>query len=165
MPTPLASPSLPLPRDVSNPVAWTTLIHFPLLVVRVVNGYTAADFEDCLEPNEKALIRGQPFVTLRDFRRLSHTPDALQRKRLAHWQDEWRNLIEKNCLGIATITDSQLVRGSMKAIFWVSAPPSPEEAFVDLPKAAAWLRERLASRNIPPPALLQQLEAGKPMPY
>ena len=155
----------PLPRDVSNPVAWTSLVHFPLVVVRVVDGFTMADMEDCLEPNEKALIRGQPFVTLRDFRTLNSSPDALQRKRLAKWQDEWTNLIQQNCLGIATLTESHLVRGSMKAIFWLSTPPSPEEVFLELPKAAGWLRGLLHARGVPAPTLLLDLEAGKPMPY
>lgn len=154
-----------LPQEATNAICWATTEFFPVVLNRATDGFSMADMEDCLVPNERALLLDKPFVTLRDFRALSGSPDALQRRRLAKWQDEWRSKIQANCLGVATVTQSQIVRGAMKAIFWVSPPPIPEEVFLDLPSAARFLRERLATRGVGAPPLLVSLEQGKPLPY
>ena len=100
------------------------------MVVNVIeNGYELADMESALADNEIALQRGPRFVTIRDCRNLSQQASALQRKRLAQWQDDNWEAIKDRCLGVASIVPSPAVRGVMRAIFWMSTPPTREEVF------------------------------------
>lgn len=142
--------------------AWSTLDHYPLVLVVCRDGFSMSEMEECLMPSEEAFRRKKPFVTLRDFRAMrSGGADALQRRRLAQWQDEWRAHIQTYCLGIATVSSSPLIRGAMRAIFWMSPPPSPEEVFADLPSAARWLEERLRSAGVATPPYLASLKHAK----
>lgn len=135
--------------------ARASLEHWPLVTNVVSDGYSISDMEDTLAVNEEALRRGEPFVTIRDVRTLTQQPPALQRRRLAQWQDEWRPAIEKNCLAVATVTESALVRGMIRAIFWVSSPATDEEVFSDLGSASLWLGQKLEARGVRLPERLR----------
>lgn len=90
------------------------------------NGFSLAEMEDALAVNEIALARHTPFVTIRDFRVLTRQLSALQRRRLAQWQEEHRAAIATYNLGCVNIIPSPVLRGVAQAIAWMSEPPSPE---------------------------------------
>ncbi|MCA9614910.1 MAG: hypothetical protein H6726_31785 [Sandaracinaceae bacterium] len=127
----------------------------------IENDFDLADMEDVLAANDVALRRGPQFVTIRDFRGLQQQTNALQRKRLAQWQDDNWDLIKERCLGVASIIPSPVVRGVMRAIFWMSAPPTREEV-VDTPDEAVALVFRwVAEANLacPPTCTPERLLA------
>ncbi|MCA9534839.1 MAG: hypothetical protein KC593_14210 [Myxococcales bacterium] len=117
--------------------ARTTLDYWPVVINVIENDFDLADMEGVLAANEVALRRGLPFVTIRDCRGLQQQANALQRKRLAQWQDDNWDLIKERCLGVASVMPSPVVRGVMRAIFWMSAPPTREEVVDTVEEAVA----------------------------
>jgi hypothetical protein len=120
-----------------RPRARASLDYWPVVVNTIEDGFDLADMEGALAANEAALRRGSPFVTIRDVRNLQTQADALQRKRLAQWQDDNWDLIKLRCLGVASVVPSPVVRGVMRAIFWMSAPPTQEEVVDTVEEAVA----------------------------
>ena len=148
-----------------SPLAYTNLDWFPVVLAVLHDGYSLVDLEYALEPHEAALQRGQPFVTVRDVRGAGKPPTPLQRARFASWQQDWADLAERNCLGVATLTDSLMMRGALQAYLWMVPPLMPEKSFSTAKEAAPWLAERLASADVPePPILKRWRDQGQPFP-
>lgn len=128
--------------------ARTTLDYWPVVINVIENDFDLADMEGVLAANEVALRRGPPFVTIRDFRGLQQQATALQRKRLAQWQDDNWDLIKERCLGVASIMPSPVVRGVMRAVFWMSTPPTREEVVDTVEEAVATVLRWSSEANL-----------------
>ena len=139
-------------NESGRPRARTTLDYWPVVVNVIENGHDLSEIEDVLAVNEVALSRGPQFVTIRDFRTHNQQVTALQRKRLAQWQDDNWKLIQARCLGVANIMPSPVVRGVLRAVFWMSTPPTREEVFDTTEEAvtAAYRWAKEANLLIPP---------------
>jgi len=154
-------------NEAGRPRARTTLDYWPVVVNIVENGYDLSETEVLLVANETALARGPQFVTIRDCRKLNQQATALQRKRLAQWQDDNWTLIQERCLGVANIMPSPVVRGVMRAVFWMSTPPIREEVFDTTEEAVAaafrWAHEAnlLIPPDLTPERLIADLLANK----
>ena len=150
-----------------RPRARTSLDYWPVVVNVIENGFDLAEMEDVLSANEVAMARGPQFVTIRDCRNLNQQATALQRKRLAQWQDDNWKRIQTSCLGVANIMPSPVVRGVMRAVFWMSTPPTREEVFDTTEQAVAaayrWAKEAnlLIPSGFTPERLTADLLANK----
>ena len=144
-----------------RPRARTTLAYWPVVVNVIENGFELHEMEDVLAANEAALARGPRFVTIRDFCKLQQQTNALQRKRLAQWQDDNWKLIQARCIGVANIMPSPVVRGVLRAIFWMSTPPTREEVFDTTEEAvgAAFRWAEDAKLPMPPAGTRERLIA------
>lgn len=143
---------VPVPR------AYTSLQYFPVVVGVLMDGFSLEDMEHALAQTEAAFLRREPFVTVRDLRGAGRPPSALQRARVAAWQTEWKDYAERYCVGVATLTDSVLMRGALQAYFWTFPPVMPEAVFATPREASPWLKECLRKAHVTPPALLDEWE-------
>ena len=154
-------------NESGRPRARTTLDYWPVVVNVIENGHDLSEIEDVLAVNEVALSRGPQFVTIRDFRTHNQQVTALQRKRLAQWQDDNWKLIQARCLGVANIMPSPVVRGVLRAVFWMSTPPTREEVFDTTEEAVTaafrWAKEAnlLMPPNVTPERLIAALLANQ----
>ena len=141
---------------------WATFEFWPVFVNVIRDGYDIMEMETVLDANEEALRRGRPFATIRDIRGVTQNANALQRKRLAQWQEENKELIRDNCLGVVSIVESALVRGMIRAVFWVSTPVIREEIVGTVDAASAQIFEWLDEKNVmrPPGCTRERLAAA-----
>ncbi len=124
---------------------------FPLVIIEFASSYSDDDLMVGCAENATLLRRGEPFVTIRDLRSLQMVPSSAQRRYFATWEREHRELIQRNCLGIANVSESRILRGVMTAIGWLTPPPTPEVMVPTIESALRWGGELFGAEGLPIP--------------
>lgn len=94
-----------------------------------------------LKAGNALFARGQNFGLLVDARN-TQLPSAVRRRMIAENLDENRRRHGPVLVGVAVVTSSSLVRGTLRAIQWLRQNPDPPmSAFEHIDSALAWLRE------------------------
>jgi hypothetical protein len=80
-----------------------------------------------------------------DLSNVTEAP-ATQRKVLAENIKRYEEFSERRNAGSALIVPSTWLRGLMTAVFWISPPQYPHQAFSEPLEAERWARKQLATR-------------------
>lgn len=90
---------------------------------------------------------GGPIFSLMDIRR-APTPPLEHMKRHAAFFRDHAELIEDTVTGVVFVAQSPMLRGALKALFWMQEPPTPVKVARDLDEALVVLRAWLAEVGI-----------------
>lgn len=121
---------------------------FPIVTVTIHGALTDAQLEEYLACMD-GLGSGPPTpgVMVMDLSNAAAF-NARQRKRQADWiaaQDPSRT---KDSLGVAFAITSTMVRGALRAIFWLSPPPHAYEVCPSLLEAQLWAEIQLEKAGV-----------------
>lgn len=111
---------------------------FPLVIIEFGATYSHDDLMVGCAENAALLARGEHFVTVRDLRELQMVPSSAQRRYFAAWEREHGEAIAENCLGVANVSESRILRGVMTAIQWITPAPTPEVMVPSMERAVDW---------------------------
>jgi len=114
----------------------------PVIGVRYVGDPSEAVFEQSLEQLTQVIAEGSCSVVY--DARYALVGSAKRRHRQALWLDENRQMLHRNCAGVAFCTGSALVRGAIRAIFWFNSPPFPFLVTDNSEEAESWARNQFA---------------------
>lgn len=112
-----------------------------LLVVRLDRGITSAAFDLHLDALARAIderVRGRRVGVLYD-QRGGFAGDARQRARTAELLKARRQALAESTAAYAMVTESAIVKGILRAIFWLEAPPYPWSVASSLEQAVTFL--------------------------
>lgn len=120
----------------------------PLLVVtlpaHVTPEWLDHHKEDCLA----IIARGEPYAYLYDLRVVSKGIDAGNRQKAGELIAVTREGTERLSKGVAFVTTSTLIRGVLRAIFWVQPNFTPHRVFPTVAEAEAWVVEQLEQAGV-----------------
>jgi hypothetical protein len=95
------------------------------------------DFIDYITVQKK----GERYGVLQDLRNTKGITSR-QRKMITDNMDGMKDYAIHYCVGSAMVFDSPLLRGMLKAIFWITKPPYPTQVFKTLEDAENWVRSQ-----------------------
>jgi len=73
--------------------------------------------------------------------------EAAMRRMQAEWMDEHRVLLQKTTVAMGLVIDGGLMRGALRAVFWLTPSPLPHKVFKNAADAEAWALEAFASQS------------------
>ncbi len=136
--------------------------YWPLFVTITPARFGIEDVDRYIADVNRLYDRRERFATLVQTSPNTTVPGALERRRLADWQNETIESIRRYNVFTATVVRSPVVRGAMTAMHWVFRPPN-EQVVVDsfgvaLERCVAKLREA----RCPIPEALERVAANPP---
>lgn len=136
--------------------------YWPLFVTITPSHFGIEDVDAYIADVNRLYQRRERFATLVQTSENTAVPGALERRRLADWQNDTIDSIRRYNVFTATVVRSPLVRGAMTAMHWVFRPPN-EQVVVDsfavaLERCVAKLREA----GCPIPDHLAQVASNPP---
>jgi hypothetical protein len=120
----------------------------PLLRLKYVGDYTDDELLKFLEQVNSALALPGAKAGLIDLCEAT-AGSAGQRKLQASWIRDHKQVLARDFVATAIVTDSAVIRGTVTAIFWVQPLPMPTHVAATVDAAMAWLApylERLRTR-------------------
>lgn len=118
---------------------------WPLIEIRYPDAFGSDDWAVLIEGLVGILKRDQPFAVINDVRS-GAAPNALQRKQVADMYKAHPDLVKRNWLGTAFVTDSPIARGALTAVTWLIPQPHPVKVFSKYAEGEAWAQEQLRAR-------------------
>jgi hypothetical protein len=115
---------------------------FPILVVDYKKGYTEQDVMEFMSILSALLSRGQPIALVNDHSH-SDIPKALHRKAFVSGMELMGEKKLSLVRGIAVVSNSQLFRGVIMALCWMSHKSVHTNAFNTVDESVAWARQLL----------------------
>jgi hypothetical protein len=118
---------------------------WPVVTLRFSEESTNEEWQLFMDHVRACCTRRERFAVIADGSRMRGMPTALQRKMGADLV-EW---IRKNhprpwpVVAWANVVTSQLVRGAITAILWLSSPPHPNKVFATWDDAFTWVKAEL----------------------
>lgn len=128
----------------------------PLIVTVMPARFTDAEITAFLARHEALLARGRRYCTITDLSQIAGLPEATTRRRIADWQQKVESTMRKWTVGTAIVAPSNLLRGAMTALNWLSPPPYPQEIVADRAAAITALEGIYARAKEPVPASLER---------
>ncbi len=124
---------------------------WPLITIRYQAQVDEREFDQLLELLERNIHRtvrtGQKTAVIYDSRSGWSAPPAL-RKKQAEWMKKHADITRKNCVGIAFVMNSTVVRGVLTAVLWLSDMPSPYRVVGTMSEAEEWCEEQFAMHGL-----------------
>jgi hypothetical protein len=116
---------------------------WPITILTAIDEASSDEVIRYLEIQDKVLERKQPHVLIWDARQAKML-EPMQRKRLSTWILENKVALGEYRIGFAFVSSSLVIRGFLKAVHWVTAPPFPTKLFKELEDALTWAKKILA---------------------
>jgi hypothetical protein len=98
---------------------------------------TLGEFVDYITVQKKDERYGV-ILDLRDTKGIT----TQQRKMITDNMDGMKDYAILYCVGSAMVFDSPVLRGMLKAIFWITKPPYPTQVFKTLEDAEGWIQSK-----------------------
>lgn len=126
-----------------NESAW------PLVIIRVepLSTPTVAGAKKFGAAIDQLLARSERFASVIDGRGVDVMPSAVVRKALAEELRRQREALARFCVAEAMLVNSQLVRGLITAVHWITSPRHPVRCFVREEAALQWCGDLLRSEH------------------
>lgn len=132
-------------RHPSHP--WIDIAEAPLYVMRFPARATDAEIREFCEHREAwARTANHRCAWVADLSGLDSVT-ATQRKIFAEHLKRFEAHDVAHNQGSAIVVPNTLVRGIMTAVFWLSPPKFPNQAFASVGPAMQWARQKLAGSN------------------
>lgn len=114
---------------------------WPRATLTIVDSVTR-DEEDAIAQGSSGLsTRGDRYTVIVDLRRASTPTPRFIRVQAAAMRRHERTLAD-NCAGVAFVIQSPMLRGALRAIFYLQALPCPQVVVKDLDEATTWTQQR-----------------------
>jgi hypothetical protein len=134
-------------RHPSHP--WIDIAEAPLYVMRFPAHATDAQIREFCEHREAwARTASHRCAWVADLSRLAGV-SATQRKMFADHLKRFEAHDVAHNQGSAIVVPSAVLRGIMTAVFWLSPPKFPNQAFASIDAAMLWARQKLAESTAP----------------
>jgi len=118
----------------------------PIYVVRFRGKATAAEYQAYLD--ELTVLIRQPFaarrVVINDATNWAIST-ASERAMQARWVTAHQHELRRTVDSIAFVFSSALMRGALKAVFWLQPLPVPHQIFGTFDDALGWARRRVGN--------------------
>jgi len=126
---------------------------WPIVVLTIHGDMTDDEQDQMFSKFEDLWSRGRRFLTVTDASEAG-VGNAVQRKRIAEWMKANAERAQRLSLGSIIVIKSDVIRGAMRAIAWISQTDFESEYVADLPRALARARALLDERqdSLPPPS-------------
>lgn len=121
---------------------------WPLIEVSYPDAFDMDEWANLLERLVKIIRRDVPFAMLNDARD-APPPNAQQRQMITRMYRDHLELVRKNWLGTALVTDSAMARGIVAALQWLMPMPHPFRVFTNYAEGEAWAMNRLREARPP----------------
>src|SRR5690606_14889644 len=131
--------------------------HWPILVTRLRDGATDADFARYFEDFPRmAFGRRERFISLVAASAMTEPPSAAQRKAIADWQQsEIARGVQYNC-GVAMVLTSRVVRLALTALQWLFPPRVKTMTFATFDEGYIWCVDELESVGVTVPRTVRE---------
>lgn len=136
---------------------------WPLVVVRYSDHVDEDEFDELLrrlDDNIKRAMHARAKTVLIYDSTSGYQASPRIRKKQAEWMKQNAAMTRVNCVGIAFVITSAMVRGVLTAILWLSDMPSPYTVVATLPEAEKWCEKQLAEHGQSLPSGLPAKRAG-----
>ena len=133
--------------------------YFPLVIIEF---YTSEDeaLLGAFQDSERLMQGGRPWIVLRDMRYLREMPHAKQRRMAAEWSQKNHDELNRLCVAAVNVIPSPILRGVLKAVYWLTPAPMPEHVVGTLDEALAIVEKLAAERGLPITRGLSALRKG-----
>ena len=120
---------------------------WPLVTVTFEGTPTDEAFEACLADFDAVYAKGARVAFVLDTSDAGPL-SATQRRRAASWMAARTRMLRDQCLGLAFVVASQVIRGVITAVFWIQPMPAAWTIEMRRASAVAWARERLREARV-----------------
>lgn len=124
----------------------------PLLYVTLPAHVTPAWLGEHKDDCVAVIARDEPYGYVYDLRAVQKGTDAGNRKKAGELIDATRDGTERLAKAVAFVSSNSVIRGVLKAVFWVQSMSAPHQVFSTLPEAEAWVRKTLAEAGVAVPS-------------
>ena len=123
---------------------------------------TNHDVEAYIADVNRLYERRERFATLVQTSENTTVPGALERRRLADWQNDSIDSIRRYNVFTATVVRSPVVRGAMTAMHWILRPPNEQVVVDSFGVALERCMAKLRDAGCAIPEALQRVAANPP---
>lgn len=127
---------------------------WPLVIVTYPEQTEEADFFahlDLLDANIRRTVAARAKTALIYDITSGYRAPASVRKAQADWMKKNATVTRQNCVGIAFVMTSAVVRGALTAILWMSDMPAPYTVVATVEEAERWCTEKLGAHGVTVP--------------
>jgi hypothetical protein len=129
---------------------------WPLVLIEYRGSISMAELKRFLAELDRLLERRQPLVAIADISALrTPGPDLLRRQ--AAWYRARESSLREFCLASATVANSAMVRGILKAVNWLHPMPQPQTVVETAAEALDFVEQKLKERQLALPPSTAQL--------
>ena len=129
---------------------------WPVALVTILRRPQDAEFAKLLTELDQLMARGERFALVYDIRH-ARPGNARQRAATAGFIQR-HGAATKLCLGLAFLTDSALLDGTVTAITWLVEPPFPMQCFRDPEEALRWISRLSHQAGVSTAAMLSRVQ-------
>ena len=115
---------------------------WPLVYYAAVGSLTNEQIDEFLRVSSAGTQNRGKYVAVMDASKIGAV-SAYMRSRIISAQKELRSSIERDCLGVAYVLSSPLLRFVAMTILLVTSLPVPYKVFTDTAEALAWAEQRV----------------------
>ncbi|HEX2736413.1 MAG TPA: hypothetical protein VHM70_32645 [Polyangiaceae bacterium] len=133
------------------------LLPLSLLITR--RTLTVADTEPLFDYYRGLCQRRIRFVAISDVRASTNAPDAKTRKCIADHSNAFAELAKEWSVGSVIVVQSELIRGALTAIEWLTRPASPRYYCCDMSSAVDRATALLEQAGIPVTPAIRDFQA------
>jgi hypothetical protein len=127
---------------------------WPLITIRYAAQVDERDFDQLLallDQNIQRTVRmRQKTAVIYDSRSGWSAPPAI-RKKQADWMKKHADITRTNCVAIAFVMNSAVVRGVLTAVLWLSDMPTAYRVVGTVSEAEEWCAEQYAAHGLSMP--------------
>jgi hypothetical protein len=135
--------------------------HWPLVVIEYRGTLSMTELLQSHGELDGLLERKRPFVTVGDISAL-RTPGVELLRRQAGWYREREDQLRMFCLASATIADSPMVRGILKAVNWIHRMPQPQAVVGNFGEGLDFVESKLKEQQLAlPPSAARLRDAAR----
>jgi len=124
---------------------------WPLIVVRYSQKVDEDEFGELLQRLDKNIARciaERTKTAIIYDSRAGYAASPRVRQQQADWMKKNAMITKVNCVGLAFVINSTVVRGVLTAVLWLSDLPAPYCVVGTVGEAEQWCRDRLAESKV-----------------